>query len=647
MKDKRLSKDSEKKKLEKWREIVSADVTAYQDKLNRMDERERLYDGKREIAELLEGDEITYAPYVRNIVKELIECQINSAVPQPKVQALHREDEPLAKLVEDMLRNKLAWLPFPEINDLMERTVPTQGGGNIHLEWDENSFYGLCRGNEYVSMLHPKQVIPQAGVTSDNEDMDHITLKIPQTEEYIKQRYGKDVSGEEDASVRTADGESETAPHMVTQWIVYYKNGKDGKGKFSWVNDTVLEDLEDCQARHLRRCRKCGEVEPMWDVDILSPTLDGTLPDADPDAADRRKDRCPHCGGTFMTTTETELEVKYPIYVDEETTIEPGEKIPLFKPDIYSVFLQRNVSRYGQYLGDSDADLIADQQNAINRLYAKLFARLLNGGSYVTLPPEVKINKDSAEGKSLILSSPEHVNMIKSVTLDGDISQTLAMIDHCYDEAMKALGVNDSFLGRKDSTATSGKAKEFAAAQAAGRLESKRVMKNEMYSRLFEAIFQFELAYADDKRPVMGEDELGNPLEQEWNKWKFLKKDASGEWYWETGFLFTVDSTAPLAQNREAMWQEARSHFEGGAYGNPQEIETQIIYWGIMAGLHYPGAERAKNLLSAKQTKAAKAELEKAKATKEAMDAADEDVAGLEQQTAPYMGAEQQEGEML
>ena len=43
-------------------------------------------------------------------------------------------------------------------------------------------------------------------------------------------------------------------------------------------------------------------------------------------------------------------------------------KIPYYKPEVYPLVLQRNVSLFGQLLGDSDADKIADQQNTVNRL---------------------------------------------------------------------------------------------------------------------------------------------------------------------------------------------------------------------------------------------------------------------------------------
>lgn len=601
------SKNSER--LREWQDTVSADESAYSGAVLRMEERERIYQGRREIDAVTAGDEITETPHVRNIISELIECQVSSDIPHPKVTALRRSDDELSELVEDMLRNKLDKLPFHEISDLNARTVPVQGGGFVHYEWDNTRRTHTTIGEGALFYRHPKSIIPQDGVTSSIENMDHITLKIPQTADYIKRRYKVDVSklGEDDASLRSPDGGSSPADNMVTQYIVYYRNDSGGIGKFSYVQDTVLEDIEDYQARYLRRCSKCGTPEPAAEVTSVPPTPDGSFPISEEEldeiiirSAPKRSDSCPHCGGRYKHTKETHHEILAPFFLPDGTPVEKGAKIPFYKPDIYPIFLQRNVSRYGEFLGESDVDKIACQQNSLNRLYAKWLDQLCNAGSYITLPNDVKIPKNSREGKVIRMGSNADSALISVKDLTANTAPVVEAIDYIYNEAQKIIGITDSFLGRKDTTATSGKAKEFSAAQAAGRLESKRIMKNDMYANLYEGIFKFELAYADEVRPVISQDLWGDLQDEEWNKWFFLKRDDAGEWYWNTDFLFSVDSTAPLASNREAMWQETRSHFESGAYGDPSQPDTQLEYWSIMSELHYPGAKKAKEFLKKK-----------------------------------------------
>lgn len=75
-------------------------------------------------------------------------------------------------------------------------------------------------------------------------------------------------------------------------------------------------------------------------------------------------------------------------------------------------------------------------------------------------------------------------------------------------------------------------------------------------------------------------------------------------------FLFSCDSAAPLAANREAMWQEARMNLQQGAYGPPTELRALIRFWQIMETLHYPTAAQVKADLQEElkqQTQAAQA----------------------------------------
>ena len=78
------------------------------------------------------------------------------------------------------------------------------------------------------------------------------------------------------------------------------------------------------------------------------------------------------------------------------------------------------------------------------------------------------------------------------------------------------------------------------------------------------------------------------------NRYDFLEIDEAGEPYWNDEFLFSVDSAAALANNREAMWQETRMNLDTGAMGNPQDIQTLIRFWTIMESLHYPKATQIK-----------------------------------------------------
>lgn len=597
-------------KLKLWQDRLTRSEAAYSDEYAKMDERDAMYSGDREIRCIVDDDCInTSSPLVHNIVAETIEAMVSSTIPHPKVTPLRKKDERLAHIIEEMLRCELDRLSFYEINDIQERTVPLQGGTFYLVEWDNETRSHDTVGDISVTAVHPRMVVPQDGVYGDVEDMDYIILRVPQSKEYIRRRYGVDVSfeGESDPDVRDGTGRGgTTSDELVTQYTAYYRNDDGGIGIYSWVCDTELVDAEDYQAHRRERCKACRKERSADDY--------GT------------KEPCRVCGGEEFESVREDCEQIWEPIMRSDGTFIPGAtdtvipdgfdefyrpmshretvptEIPYYEPLIYPLILQRNVSKYGQLLGSSDCDQIADQQNAVKRLDAKMMDKILKSGSYITLPPEADIATDGEDMKVIRLQQVADKSYIDVYTLEGDVSQDLENREYIYQTARNILGITDSYQGRTDSTATSGKAKEFAAAQSAGRLESKRIMKNAAYCRLFEAIFKFKLAYTDEPRPVLTHDANGNAEYLEFNRYDFLERDANGEWYWNDAFLFSCDTSAPLASNREAMWQETRMNLESGAFGNPQELETLIMFWSKMEMLHYPGAGETKRYLEERLT---------------------------------------------
>lgn len=590
-----------KNNLDYWQDWVSRNEDAYQDQLSKMDHREALYRGDvREIEPLTAKDKAKdgsrrETAHLRNIVAENIESEVNSVIPQPKVTAKRQQDEKRAKILEDMLRNELDRLPMEELNDMAERTIPIQGGAFWLVEWDNGTRTHSTVGDVAVTLLHPKQVIPQDGVFGRVEDMDAIALKLPQTRASIKARYGKDVSdeAESDPQVRALDEDAAEAEDLVTQYTVYYR-GEGGKiGKLSWVNDTILEDLEDYAARKLRRCEQCGE--PMLDPE---------------------EKVCPKCGGKPKEATEETEEIIEPIQtplgmtiggqpIMQETPagpmvqIQPAE-LPYYHPDSFPVFLQRNVSLFGQLLGDSDVDKIEDQQNTVSRMETKMIDRLIKAGTRITLPDRADFRNDPEDGERWFIGNPADKQSIGLFQFSGDLQYEMAYLAQVYEEARQALGITDSFQGRRDATAQSGVAKQFAAQQSAGRLESKRVLKEAAYAELFRRIVQLKVAYADEPRPVVAEDNRGAAQYEEFSRYDFYEQDAAGAWHCildDDRFTFSCDTSAPLAANRPQMWAEMTQMLQLGAFGDPQDPQTLLMYWTEMEKLHYPNASDAREFV--------------------------------------------------
>ena len=652
-------------KLDVWQKRLADSDVAWKAQMTKMDRREHLYSGDRELRALTKGDEGQKAPHIRNIVFENIESQVSSAIPSPKVTPRRKEDEALAAKIEHWLRCELDRLPFETINDQAERTVPIQGGVGFLVAWDNRKRTHDTVGEEEVAFLHPKQFAPQPGIYTGIQDMDWFIVRQPTTKENIRRRYDVNVEdeGEQEPQVR-GTGDEDTADDAVTMYIGYAKNDRGGIDRYVWVNDIELEDLENYQARRVPVCAHCGRVRPLpgqviQNRQAVVETAEQDAVEAEQDivAAETRKQiagralamqlaqdvaaglgggletlaaegaaaepedqrlrydgegPCPWCGSTNWTTKEQEsAEVTLPI-ANSSGLVIPGAqpeidengrsvmrptKIPFYRPDVFPVVLQKSVSVYGQLLGNSDVDVIEDQQNTTNRMEKKIIDRLVKAGTRITLPAKATLRTDPVDGERWFLDSPADKAMIDVYQFSGDLQYELTYLATVYEEARQILGITDSFQGRTDPTATSGKAKEFSAAQAAGRLESKRTMKQAAYAQLFELMFKFWLAYSDEPRPISYKDNEGNTVYEEISRYDFLKQDKDGQYYWEDQFLFGCDDSAPLASNREAMWQETRMNLQTGAFGDPSSTETLILFWSKMEELHYPGAGETKKYL--------------------------------------------------
>ena len=623
--------------LRVWRDRYDRAVSQYSGELARMDHREKLYAGDQIRVPICRGDSGTDVPHLRNICCEMIENQVDTSIPMPKVTARRKEDEDKARLIENMLRNKIDLLPFERVNDLMSRLVPIQGGAAYHVEWDSSKRTHDTVGELCITAIHPKWIIPQDGVVTGIEDMDYIFLRLPSTKSAVERQYGvvlENVS-EEEPEIRSAGDES-AADGVVTVIIAYYRNSGGGIGKFAWCVDTVLEDLDDCQARRVRKCAVCGAPEGASEgsVNVLSDSLRSALSIEEEGTEDkggagegRRGGVCPFCGSKKFTDGAQDYEEIYvPVMLAGGAMI-PGEhvelsdtgevdpltgeavyaevmvptKIPYYKPDRYPIILQKNVSQFGKFLGDSDIDKLESAQNTTNRLEKKIIDKLFAGGSFASLPPNCEITQDANDMKTLRLHDLSEKEYLGVYSLEANVAQDFSYLAQVYEEAMQITGVTRSFLGREDSTATSGVAKERSARQAAGRFESKGVMKRAALADVYELMFKFVLAYADEPFPVLSKDADGNVRYDDFNRYDFLKQDSAGEWYWNDAFLFDCDSSSSLAVSREAMWQELRQNLQTGAFGDPSSLDALILFWGLMEENHYPNAGQIKRKFEEKR----------------------------------------------
>lgn len=565
---------SKESKLKFWQDKYSEALNKYENDINRIDEFFKIYDGSADIYDKKGRKAKEGTSSVRKVVLELIESQTDITIPMPKVTSLGG-NENRAMTVEHFLMNEIDRLPFEDIVDMQARTTPIAGASFSLVEWDNSVTTHNTVGKMKVTDIDPKCVIPQPGVYKI-EDMDYIFLRMLQSKQDLKNRYGIDVNKLETIEQTDALMDESNNDELITHIYCYYKDENGKISLFSWVDNIVVNDLENYFARKEYVCEKCGKKK-------------------EPD-----KEKC-ECGSEkfkLKDVVDEEITIKTPVVdpvTGQETMTETKLKVPYYTPKRFPIVKRINVSKRNSFLGSSDVEAIKDQQNDLNIMMAKIKEKVLKGGSIATIPEDVQFEATNEELKIVKLKNPAQKALIDVYSMQPNISTDMTILDTDYNIARQTIGITNSYQGREDNTAMSGKAKQISAENAAGRFESKKFMKNKAFSDLYKVMFEFMLAYADEPRSIYYQDENGRMQYQMFDKRMFIDRDEDGEYYYDDEFIFDTDESSTLANNRQLMWQETRNNFTSGAYGDPRDVSTIVMYWQMMNSLHYPGAKQALN----------------------------------------------------
>jgi hypothetical protein len=606
-------------KLLEFKDRYQEALSAYGGTRDKFDDRWQQYKGTKQIKDKY-GNLVKDADIVWNFTYELIESQVDSFIPPPKVkpQRVNEKTLELASIIEDMCRNEIDRMPMEYINDEDERVVKVMGGDLFLIEWDNAMSTHDTVGALSLRLINAKQFIPQKGVVALTY-MDHIFITFEDTKVRIKERYNKDVELE---SVDGQTTDTTDKEDMVTQVICYYmKNGR--LGCFSWAGDTVLIDDADYEARKDKICSHCGKTKPLgenqcvcgskeWerrplDSETLTediartdgsviPSMDWAMQDGKPLLEDYERQEIDMQTGLpvydYVFNEQMMPVGEQPRMVTDQRPYKVPTQIPYYTPKKFPICLRKNVSVYGEVMGDSDCDVIKDFQVATNKLLSKVNKKAINAGSVLAVPAELNYTPSDEDVKPILITDPSQINMLKSITLDYNITQDLDTIERYYQMAKSSLGITDTFQGKPDPTASSGTAKSIQLAQAAGRQKSKRVMKNAVYADIYEMMFKFMLAYADEPRVYISTDQNGKPVEKVFNRYDFLEQDEYGNWYYNDEFLFSVDEAGATYSDRNFILEDIRTDFGNGAFGNSADPSTLLLYWKEKEVLNYPNAKR-------------------------------------------------------
>lgn len=512
---------------------------------------------------------------LRKMCYELVESKIDNSVPMPKMKARYKTDLPLVEITENYLKYEVDGIFSKYVNDKSERSTYIDGTSWYKVSWDSFSSVHERSGDVKIDCCTVDQVVPQPGV-QNYKDLEYIFERKDISLTKIYDLYGRYITGSSEQS------------NLVEVISCYYINDKGIVGLFMYSPSSmqVICNEESWQIRKLRTCTRCGEVTPI-------------------------AEECGVCGSTSFKYVNAEVEILEDDIMEIYNPYEVGETDDEDERDHYSsrVFLPAGteipfyqvrqlpfiprpaISSTNSIYGMSEVQVVLDEQDAINKVLTKAVDKTMKSGSVLTKPEKVKIADNDDTMKVLSVRSAEEASMVQSKQIIADTSQDILMASVIYENGKASSGVTESFQGAKDSSATSGKAKQYAAAMTAGRIESLRVMKTAAFAGLYELVLKYLLAFSDEGRKFVRILPDGSSKEECWNKYMFLAKDKNGVIYYRDDFKFDSDPASTLSQNRVQMWQETQDKFIQGAMGTPADPRTLKLFWNIMDSLQYPLAK--------------------------------------------------------
>ena len=591
-------------KLSYFKELYE-NAKAKFDEAGKLEQHWEQYKGDTKI----DGYNAADASLVRNITYELVESQITGYIPTAKVDPRMSSNKNLknAEAIEKLGEMTMNRIGIESLNDIDERYTYIYGGSIFLVEWDESIVSHNTVGDVKLTVISPRNFVPQPNIYNV-QDMEYCFVTFSTTKEALMRKYGVSITEAENA-VHEEDGDEDT----TTLYVCYYKDDEGKVCEYVWSGETELSDVSDFYARKRKICTKCGKREGLCQCEKPKFKLESEdFEELDHDII---------IDGEISIPAESEM-IRDGVVVTEEMQVpavnargvaqldidEAGNilgslmttqqipkmertKLPYYRPNRLPIVIRKNTSQEDTLLGQSDCEFIRPQQQAINKVESRIMEKLMRSGVTPVVPEDATISVNNAIfGQIIKLKPGESASQYSTIDTTPDISKDIAEAERLYDHAKRILGITDSYQGQYDSSAQSGVAKQMQIQQASGRLESKRRMKNSAYAEIYEVIFQYYLAYADEPRPISYKDALGKVQNIDFNRYAFIERDEAGEYYYNDEYLFGADTASDREQFKQYHWEQSLNLFKMGAFGDPASTQARVTYWRNLERSGYPYA---------------------------------------------------------
>ncbi len=522
-------------------------------KLCRLDEEEdmekymRQYLGSPEIDGSAEP-----ASTVRNITFEIIESEINSSVPYPKVEprSYSENHEKCAKIAERLCRTLRQSLSLDELNGKDERYTYIYGGSVFYVEWDaENSPDGGVK----VHCLPPASFVPEPGV-SEVSDMEYCFLRFCTSKSELVRRYG---ATPDDLHLAECGFEvsEDCDPLSDTVEIVtaFYRTADGCVGRSVFSGELLLSEMPDYYQRRTKLCNSCGEMIG----------------------------RC-ECGSGYESA---------PLFFEETELSGKRIKLPYYKPKEFPIVIRKSTVSDSSVFGISDCMLIRPEQQAINKIESRILSKLLRSAVIPVIPEDAGLTvTNSVFGQVIKLRPGESAESYGKIDTTPDITADIAAADRLYDQAKRIIGISDALQGTDTQKIESGYARQLKISQATGRLEAKRRLKNSAYARLYALIFKHYLAYSDIGHEISYKDSFGKLHLSHFTRGDFIEYRKDEGYFYCDSYTFGVDESGENGYAREALWERNLTNLESGSLGDKNSPETLLTYWQLQEKAGYPFA---------------------------------------------------------
>lgn len=526
----------------------------------------RQYRGSREIDGSPEE-----ATTVRNITYEIIESQVSSDIPAPKVEPECYSETRLrnAHTVERLCSAMRDRLPFKELNDIDERYTYIYGSSVWHIEWDNTKSDGGV-GGVRIQCLSPLSFIPQPSIFSV-DDMEYCFIRFTTTKGELCRKYGVSEADAERAECEFEYG-SGTECDTVSVIICYFRDERGEVGQYVFSGTLELLDIPSYYKRKIRVCKNCHMPEEL----------------------------CQCAAPDFVTENQIYENISKQQFAKYQISDRVGEdffeneigSIPYYTPNSFPIVIRKNTSCEGMVFGQSDCEYIRPEQQAINKIESRILQKLLRAGITPVIPEDARVTlNNSVFGQVIKMKPGESAAQYGKVDTTPNIAQDIAEAERLYEHSKRILGISDAYQGIDMNTSESGYAKQLRISQAAGRLNSKKKMKHTAYAELDRKIFEHYLAFADEPRVVSYKDAYGRIHNEQFNRYNFIEYDVlRGEYYYDDAYLFAVDHNGGDDYSREELWQRNLENLRAGTLGEPTDPKSLLRYWQCQERAHYPFA---------------------------------------------------------